>query len=740
MQKHKIFLPVLLMYCFQLNAQSSYKLSGFIYDLEEKKAIYDVNIQIDSYEGTASDINGFFSLILPPGKHTLTISHVGYFPNQQEIYIQDQQPDTVRIFLVPRIIGLETIVVEGASEHPLDRNNDKWLNSTDDIMERFEGVNTMKRANFAAEPVIRGSSAGQIAIVIDDMKMFHACIDRMDPVSAYIEVENLEKMELSKGAFNLTNSSAIGGTLNFVTSGARLNQPFVFQTEAGYESVSNLSRVRSSLNYSFESLAVRASFSAKNSDDYYAGNNRQINNSGYKKNNYTISMLKKLSENHSLRFNYIGDNAWSIGYPALIMDATKTISHIASLQYTIAGISDLFYALDAKTYYTHVDHWMDDYKRSAEEIKNRSVMPNMYMPMFGRSETIGTIVKADFLPADNLFTRLILDYYRLNAFADMDMFAIENNLPPAYLVNIPDAQLDNFAITLDHSWSINKKFQLRTNIRSDFSYRDILNGFGKRQIQAMWENPESKRTYSKNSLSFSATYKPVEQMSLSLNLADSHRLPSHMENYGYLLYNVMDGYFYTGNPKLKAEHGRQIELRTNISSPKFYISTAFYYNDIQNYISGTLIEDEFKLYTNFNRAYLSGFELSALYKINNLANLKTSFSYTYGYIDDIQEVMPYIPPFQGSISGDYTLGQLWFEVRGRFAAKQNLAASVSTLEDKTPAHFLWDLHSRFHLSDQWEIKTGIENIFDILYHDHLSINNLPAKGRNFYLGLNFSYN
>lgn len=741
MRLQKIIWIVLTFFSIPLMAQTVAPLSGYIYDRDEHTVINDVNIQADSVNGTISDSDGFFRLNLRPGKHTLTISHVGYFTIQKEIQIQEKGVTSLKIFLIPRIIGLkETIVVEGETENPLDKNNNKWLNSTDDIMERFEGVNTMKRANFATEPVIRGSSAGQIAIVIDDMKMFHACIDRMDPVSAYIEVENLEKMELSKGAFNLTNSSTIGGTLNFITSNARLNQPFVFQTEAGYESVSNLSRVRSSLNYAVENWAVRASFSAKNSNDYYAGNQQHINNSGYKKNNYTLNVLRKVGEKQSLRFNYIGDNAWSIGYPALIMDASKTVSHLASLQYNIAGISHMFYALDLKTYYTHVDHWMDDYKRSVDEIKNRVVMPNMYMPMFGYSETIGTIIKATFLPARDHFSRLIFDYYRLNAFADMDMFALEDNLPPAYLVNIPGARLDNFALTLDHSWLITKKVQLHTNIRSDYSNRNIQNAFGKRQLQAMWENSASRREYTANSFSVSATYSPDEKVSVNLNLADTHRLPSHMENYGYLLYNVMDGYFYSGNPRLTPEHSRQIELRTNINSANFYLSTAVFYNDIYNYISGRLIEDEFKLYTNFDRAYLSGFETSVLYKINQHVNLKSSFSYTYGFIDDINEVMPYIPPFQGSISGDYTISKFWFEVRGRFAADQNLAATKSTLEDKTPGYFLWDLHSRFHLSEQWEIKSGIENIFDTMYHEHLSINNLPARGRNIYLGLNYNYN
>jgi iron complex outermembrane receptor protein len=68
----------------------------------------------------------------------------------------------------------------------------KTFNATDDVLEQVEGVSMMRRANFALEPTIRGYNAGQVAVVIDGMKMHSACVDRMDPVTAYIEIENLK--------------------------------------------------------------------------------------------------------------------------------------------------------------------------------------------------------------------------------------------------------------------------------------------------------------------------------------------------------------------------------------------------------------------------------------------------------------------------------------------------------------------------------------------------------------------
>ena len=66
----------------------------------------------------------------------------------------------------------------------------------------------LSRANFAQEPVIRGLSGGQIGLVIDGMPVIGACVDKMDPSTSYVEADNLQRLELSKGGFDLTNSFA----------------------------------------------------------------------------------------------------------------------------------------------------------------------------------------------------------------------------------------------------------------------------------------------------------------------------------------------------------------------------------------------------------------------------------------------------------------------------------------------------------------------------------------------------
>ena len=62
---------------------------------------------------------------------------------------------------------------------------------------------------------------------------------------------------------------------------------------------------------------IRATISLKKSEDFFAGENLKVLQSGYYKNNYKIDMTKLFNTNHVLEFSFIGDNAEDIGYPLI---------------------------------------------------------------------------------------------------------------------------------------------------------------------------------------------------------------------------------------------------------------------------------------------------------------------------------------------------------------------------------------------------------------------------------------
>ncbi|NOX66948.1 MAG: TonB-dependent receptor [Chlorobi bacterium] len=695
----------------------------------EPVAFANIIIENSTY-GTSCNENGFFKLSLLPGRYILKFSAIGFNPKSFTVNLKEGKNLELLITLERSTIKLtKDIVVYGSDETV---KIDGWLNSTDDIMQMAEGVSMQRRANFAMEPSIRGLQAGQIGVVVDGMKIFSACVDRMDPVTAYVEVGNLKKMEVSKGSFNLINAPNVGGTINIVTQGANFNRPLFFQAETAFESVSNLLRFRSELNYSNSIWAMRGTFSIKRSNDFYAGNHNLINNSGYDKNNYTFNISTKLTSQHNLEFAFIGDNAYNIGYPALLMDATKAQSQIYRLEYKWNSPFWGLNYLSSKIYFNRIDHWMDDFNR---DVSQRQVMTNMYMPMFGKTRTFGTIIDFSYVNSTHSFN-LVLDYYKLSAFADMTMISIFDNVSNMYLINIGDAVLSNYAVALDYNWIPSDKFRLKTNLRFDFSNRDLHNEDAKRLLEIFWSEKDIMQNYSTFGLSVVLEYDFDMTNTLQLSLAQSERPPTHVENYGFYLYNYTDNYFYTGNPLLKPEQSRQIEIAFKHSNPLFNANITLFYNNIKNYISGLLQSDEFKIFSNISSTYLTGFEFSGNINLIESLILNTSASYTYGYNREYDEPLPMIPPLEGFIGIQYLKEGYKFSIDSRFATMQKRVAHWTTSEDVTEAFIIFNVRGQINFWNNVDLSFGVENIFDKLYNVHLSINNLSSPGRNIYVAVN----
>ena len=680
-------------------------------------------------QGVACDSSGAFQLCLPPGEYQLEISALGYQTVRHRLTVRQGENAPLRILLAPAVIALSDAVLVYSEESP--HHIDQWLNATDDVLQKAEGVAMIRRANFALEPTLRGLNSGQIGLVIDGMKIFSACVDRMDPVTAYVEVENLEKLEVSRGAFDLTKSASVGGTINLVTRKPDFQRPFSLQAESGYETVSRLRRLRSEVNYASANLALRGTFSIKSAGNYYAGNRILVTNSGFEKNNYKLDAVRKFAGNHIVEFSFIGDNARDIGYPVLLMDATRTKSQIYRLTHRWDSPGAGIQSLNSTVYYNRIDHWMDDYQR---DVTGREVMPDMYMPMFGYTRTLGAIGEITVARGQHLLSA-VLDGYRLSAFADMKMESIFPDVSDAYLLNIGDAQVYNLAFILDHQWMPSARLRVRSNLRIDHSSRDLRNEFGRRQLQGFWDNisvRQSTRIFSAGSF---LEYRLGRHHILQGGLAQSRRLPTHIESYGFFLYNVTDGYFYTGNPGLAPERSRQIEIGfEQIDAPLRWRVNA-YYNHIDNYISGVLQSDEFKTFANIRSAVIAGGELSATFAPGGPLRLSTSLAYTYGHNREMDEPLPLIPPLEGGIGLQYRAGGFWLGLDSRFGSRQERIASRTTREDETAGFFIVNFRARLPLAKHFESQLGVENFLDQQYHEHLSINNLPGRGRNFYFGL-----
>ena len=82
--------------------------------------------------------------------------------------------------------------------------------------------------------------------------------------------------------------------------------------------------------------------------------------------------------------------------------------------------------------------------------------------------------------------------------------------------------------------------------------------------------------------------------------------------------------------------------------------------------------------------------------------------------------------------------QMWGALEARMATPQNRVARILADEDGTDGYFVVNVRGGTTLGPGIDLSIGIDNLFDIHYHEHLSFGNLPNPGRNFCLALSYS--
>lgn len=704
---------------------------GQILDAQTREPLVGAHVFISgSQNGIVSDMHGRFTFSGFSGKTVLTISYVGYESALTEVYPNEQQ--SIRIYLSPVAVEIGDVLLVTASRTGGRDQNHSHINTktAEDYMQNVSGVDMLKRANFAHEPIIRGQQAGRVDVLIDGMRLTPACVDGMDPQTAYIETDNLASIEIEKGQGSLLSSGS-AGSVNFGMTRPRLNSNLTLQAETGFQSVSGQQLYQASVSKGTEKFGYRISGTYRNAGDYHDGKGNRLINSGFSKGNILFTGLYAMDDSHTFSVRYIGDFAGSIGYPALIMDTRRADAHIAGVDHNWNQPHGLINRVTTRAYYNQVSHWMDDYDR---DVADREVMRNMYMPMYGETQTYGFSSKAGGFSED-YFIEVGAEVYRRNAFADMWMYHLNPSVSDMYLVNLGDVSQTNAAFSIQYSRFLGHGWTLGADGALETGFFGLGEESAKRTFGAEYPGLENmNREFVTYRAGLDMEKKLNQRMSIELRLSVGSRMPSHMELYSYYVYQPLDGYFYHGNPGLNPEKSFQADISLNWETADKLLSagTTVWVNRMTDYISGLAVDNMFSRYHNTGTAVLAGLEADIVVRPASGWMLKNNLSYTYGQHVGLNEALPMIPSMKGvhSVSGNVGFGSI--EARVRWAASQKRIAENNSRETPTDGWIVLDLKTETVIGNYLTLTMGIDNIFNHYYTEHLSVNELPSPGRNLY--------
>ncbi len=681
-------------------------------------------------------------------------------------YAQEEKEDTIML----EAITIIDKSIERASYIATNYIDGAELQSTPirdvgDYLRSIPNVSGIRRGGAAIDPVVRGNKYSQLNVILNNgVKIEGGCPNRMDPVSAHIEAEDIENIEIIKGPFSLKYGPSFGGVINLVSRVPRPYDKFEIHANAlyGYESNWNGKKYHGSVFGGGQKVYFHVGGGYRNYGNYESGNregNDTTYSSAFEKYNYMAKIGISINPKHEIMLSYDGVHGRDVMYPALPMDEKSDDTHIMAIDYKAKNLGPLVKSIIAKVYRSDVFHVMDNSHRAS--YTNMQMVADVDAVNTGGRAALTMQISKHRIQAGLDFENIEKDGKRVGVMSMMG--TTSTNVKNLWL----DALIQNTGIFAEYR-TFFSSYELNAAVRGDFNHAtsgDTLQII-KDGIE-YFNDVESK--YFNLSANIGITKNINSWLNLSLALGRGTRSPNMLERYIKLLAVGYDKYDYLGNPQLKPETNNEIDLTFQINKQNFgnlYLN--FFYSYVQDYIAANLLPSSVikpqslgapgvKQFYNadhiISRGFEFGFKSPDRYKFGG----DLVAACTYGVIPSVtkyiiegsevvdavevtDDPLPEIPPFEATMNLYYKFlkGNLVPRITLRAVATQD-RISQAFYEEETPGFFVMNLSMRYKINRYTELNGGVTNIFDRAYYEHLNRRiigtdlNLYEPGRVFFI-------
>ncbi|NHN24142.1 TonB-dependent receptor [Flavobacterium jejuense] len=636
-------------------------------------------------------------------------------------------------------IDLTEVILIG-KQAQLEQKQFKPLATIDEYLQQAGTVEMIKRGGYAWEPNINNMSTERTVVTIDGMRIFGACTDKMDPITAYVEVSNLSEAEISSGQSGSCHGPTIGGSLDLKRSKSNFGTKGINgYVNSGYEFNNQQKIIGGALNYLNSLFFIDNNIMFRDAENYKAGNTNEVAFSQFRKINMSSTAGYLLNKNKYFEGSVIYDKASDVGYPALPMDVSLAKALITSLKFEYLPLNSIVNKLETKIYYNTITHTMDDTKR-----------PNVpiHMDMPGWSDTYGMYLNLNGKLKKNNFLATLNSFYNRSK-AEMTMYPNDPNENIMFMLTWPDVVTFYNGIYLDNTYAVNTNSSIKISAGIGNHLNQIKSMFGLESLQIFYPNMESEKCRILKSLASNYNWQK-ENFGFNFGLAYGERAPSISEAYGFYLFNSFDRFDYVGNPALKNEQSVEGSFAISYKPSRFKTSLTTSHFHISNYIIGTpdssilpmtIGSSGVKIYNGLDYATLikSVFDFETY--LSNDLKWMNQLTYSYGKGSD-NENLPFISPLSYS-------SKLLFK-KNKFSSEiavlgnlmhNNYAPKYGEIKKPDFAIINFTSNYAFDIDkSKLNLKVGIENILDSEYSTFADWNNIPRMGRNIFVSVLYHIN
>ena len=578
-----------------------------------------------------------------------------------------------------------------------------------DFLQTIPGFSAVRGGGSNSDPVFRGMFGSRLKLLTNGGEMLGACPSRMDSPSSYITPENYDALTVIKGPQTVIwgpgNSAATilfeRDPEEFSELGGRIDASFLVGSDGRFDR--NIDAAAGGEQGYIRLLANRS-----DSDDYQDGNGDEVHSRWDKWS--TDLVLGWTPDEHTLLELSVGRGDGEARYAGREMDGSQFERESVSLRFEKTNLGEYLKKLDARLYYNYADHVMDNYS-----LRTPSGMGMMANPMASNVDrrTLGGRFAATWewhgyelvagVDAQTNEHRKRNSQFNMmtGTLTEHDRFAWDK-----------DADFQNYGLFGELTRELSEDSRVIGGVRLDHAAAKDHRDTGPSSGQSRSDNlPSGFLRYEHDLQSLPAT--------AYIGLGHTQRFPDYWE-----LFSGGPGAFET----LEPEKTTQLDFGLQYSRGPLDAWVSAYVGQIRDYIlfdySGGGMGMSSGLAENIDARIMGG-ELGASYRLNTNWKTDASLAYAWGKNSSDGEALPQMPPLEGRLGltyerGDWSAAGLWRVVAAQNRVAENKGNVTSKDFDESSGFGVFSLNGAYRLNDNFKLSTGIDNLFNKAYSEHLN--------------------
>jgi iron complex outermembrane recepter protein len=695
---------------------------------------------------SSGSMGGFVVDGLAAGRYQVSVEAAGFAPWHGVVDVAAGSPAHLDVRLVLAGIRETVNVVAWAPSESLEAGALCESRSDDlgEALSRLSGATRRRRGAIGSDVGLGGFPGQDVAILVDGVRVCGACPSRMDPPTFHVDFAEVERVDVSRGPFDVRNAGGLGGTIEVVT---RRPAPGWHVTPT--LALSSFGQLNPSLSASYGGghVAALAGASYREAGPYRDGNGKAFTEHGQYRSEARDSDAFRAAaafgrvmhhdENGLLQIAYARQWSGRGLYPALAMDARRDDGD--RVQAAFEGVH-----LRVQVGASRVVHDMDDALRSSSLSAPRAYS----MSTGAESRTLGGRLEWSTLT------------WRAGVEAGHRVWAATTELAAfAYQPqrSLAEATTDSLGAYFQGERDLGLRVTLQAGVRLDtYHTRSLDTAENTALFRAFLGEALLSRSDRLPAASLALTWRAHSLLTVSASAGHAARVPEPNERYLALRRAGSD---WIGRPDLRPARNTGVDLRLRLAHPRLRAELAVNANRVTDFVTVVSLarlpgapagEPEARGFANVD-ATLIGAQTRASWTVRSSLFVDADASWVRGTqtpdagLGVTSSRLPEMPPPRLRSGLRYDDGRAWARIEGRWAARQRRTNSDLD-EAETPGYGVLDVSAGVRLR-HWRVSAGMSNVFDRYYADHLSYQRdpfrsgfrLPEPGRTLFLTLAASY-